>query len=91
VLEQVAGQLLLQRPLIALEARVVLGREVDRVLVRDVHLRHRRRAVGVHLLGELAGDLDRLHLGAEGTAEHPFDEALDPGFEIAEDADDSHS
>jgi hypothetical protein len=47
--------------------------------------------VGVHLACELARDLDRLHLRAEGTAEHPLDEALDPGFEIAEDADDSHS
>ncbi len=41
----------------------------------------------VHLLGQLAGELDRLHLGAEGAAEHPFDEAFDPGFEIAQNAD----
>ena len=41
----------------------------------------------VHLLRQLAGQLDRLHLGAEGAAEHPLDEAFDPGFEIAQNAD----
>jgi hypothetical protein len=43
--------------------------------------------VGVHLLGELAGDLDRLHAGAEGTAEDAFDETLNAGFEVAQNAD----
>src|SRR5918994_4261888 len=70
---------------------MILPREEDRVLVRHVHLRHGRGAVRVHLLRQLAGDLHGLNLGAEGTAEHPFDEALDPGFEIAENADCSHS
>src|SRR5918994_125470 len=87
VLQQVPGELLLQRSLVALEALVVLGREEDRVLVGDVHLRHRGGPVRVHLLGQLASDLDRLDLGAERTAEHALDEALDPGFEIAQNAD----
>jgi hypothetical protein len=43
--------------------------------------------VGVHLLGQLAGDLYRLHAGAEGAAENAFDETLNPGFEVAQNAD----
>jgi hypothetical protein len=39
--------------------------------------------VGVHLLRQLAGDLNGLDLGREGTAEDALDESLDPGFEIA--------
>jgi hypothetical protein len=39
--------------------------------------------VRVHLLGELAGDLHRLHAGAEGAAEDAFYEALNTGFEVA--------
>jgi hypothetical protein len=39
--------------------------------------------VRVHLLGQLAGQLDRLHLGAEGAAEDPLDEAFDPTLEVA--------
>jgi hypothetical protein len=39
--------------------------------------------VRVHLLGELARDLDRLHAGAEGAAEHALDEALDTSFKVA--------
>jgi hypothetical protein len=43
--------------------------------------------VRVHLLGELARDLDRLHAGAERAAEDTLDEALDPGFQVAQNAD----
>jgi hypothetical protein len=43
--------------------------------------------VGVHLLGELAGELDRLDLGAEGAAEDPLDEAFDPTLKVAQYAD----
>jgi hypothetical protein len=39
--------------------------------------------VGVHLLRQLAGDLDGLDLRREGTAEDPFDEALDPLLKVA--------
>jgi hypothetical protein len=43
--------------------------------------------VGVHFLGQFAGEFDRLHLGAEGAAEDSLDEAFDAGLEIAQDAD----
>jgi hypothetical protein len=43
--------------------------------------------VRVHLLGELARDLDRLYAGAEGAAEDAFDETLNAGFEVAQNAD----
>jgi hypothetical protein len=39
--------------------------------------------VGVHLLGQLASQLDRLNLGAEGAAEDPLDKAFDAGLEVA--------
>jgi len=39
--------------------------------------------VGVHLLGQLASQLDRLDLGAESTAEDPLDEAFDPTLKVA--------
>jgi hypothetical protein len=43
--------------------------------------------VRVHLLGQLARDLDRLYAGAEGAAEDAFDETLNAGFEVAQNAD----
>jgi hypothetical protein len=39
--------------------------------------------VRVHLLRQLAGELDRLNLGAEGAAEDALDEALDACFQVA--------
>jgi hypothetical protein len=39
--------------------------------------------VGVHLLGQLAGQFDRLDLGAEGAAEDALDEAFDATLEVA--------
>jgi hypothetical protein len=83
VLEQVRAELLGERGLVVLEAVVVLRRQPDGVLVRHVDPRDRRRLVGVHLLGELAGDLDGLDPRAEGAAEHALDEALDPCFQVA--------
>ena len=83
VLEQVAGELLLERALVAFELGAVLAREVDRVLVGDVDACDRGGLVGVHLLGQLAGEFDRLHLGAEGAAEDPLDEAFDATLEVA--------
>jgi hypothetical protein len=38
--------------------------------------------VGVHLLAQLAGELDRLDLGAEGAAEDPLDQAFDATLEV---------
>jgi hypothetical protein len=43
--------------------------------------------VGVHLLGQLAGDLDRLDLRGEGAREHALDEVLNSCFEVSKDAD----
>ena len=43
--------------------------------------------MGVHLLGELSGELDRLHLRREGTAEHPLDEVLDALLKVSQNAD----
>jgi hypothetical protein len=63
MLEQVSGQLLLERALISLELLPILAGEPDRVLVRHVHAGDRRRAMRVHLLGQLAGDLHWLDLG----------------------------
>jgi hypothetical protein len=83
VVEQVAGQLLLEGALVALQLHPVLLGEVDGVLVRHVDPRHPGRLVGVHLLGQLASELDRLNLGAEGTAEHPLDQAFDATLEVA--------
>jgi hypothetical protein len=41
----------------------------------------------VHLLGQLAGDLNRLDLRREGAAERPLDEVLDPLLQVSKDAD----
>ena len=83
VLQQVAGELLLERALVALELGAVLLGEEDRVLVGDVDALDRGGLVRVHFLGQFAGQFDRLHLGAEGAAEDPLDEAFDPGLEVA--------
>ena len=40
----------------------------------------------VHLAGELAGELDRPHLGAEDAAERALDEAGELLLEVAQDA-----
>jgi hypothetical protein len=83
VLDQVLLQLVLQRGLVARELVAVVGREVDRVLVRDVDTRDGDVAVVVHLLRQLAGQLDRLDVGAEGTAEDAFEERLELVFDAA--------
>jgi hypothetical protein len=83
VLEQIAGELLLERALIAFELGPVPAREEDRVLVGHVDAGDAGGLVGIHLLGQLAGQLDRLHLGAEGAAEDPLDEAFYPTLEVA--------
>ena len=56
---------------------------MDGVLVGDVDAGDPGGLVRIHLLGKLAGQLDRLHLGAEGATEHPLDEAFDPTLEVA--------
>ena len=51
-----------------------------------VHPRDRDRAVVVHLLRELARQLDRLDVGAEGTAEDALEQRLDLALDRAEHA-----
>src|SRR6185437_13922584 len=87
VLEQMPAELLGERGFVVLESLVVVGTEPDGVLVGHVDALHRGRLVSVHLLRELAGDLDRLHAGAEGAREHALDEALDASFKVAQNAD----
>jgi hypothetical protein len=87
MLEQVAAELLGERGLVVLEPLVVVGAEPDGVLVGNVDALHRGGLMRVHLLRELARDLHRLHAGAEGAAEHPFDKTLYSRFKVAEDAD----
>jgi hypothetical protein len=43
--------------------------------------------VGVHFLGQPAGQFDRLDLGAESAAEDTLYEAFDPTLEVAKNAD----
>ncbi len=75
-----------QRFLVGGELLPVMERQVDGVLVRDVDAGHGDRAVVVHLLGELAGDLDGLHVRLERASEHALDECFDLVFDRAENA-----
>src|SRR4051795_1583218 len=86
VLEQVARQLRGQDALVALELLAVVGREPYGILVRRIGPRQRLDLVLLHLARELAGDLDRAHLGLEGTRERALDEAGQLGLEVAQDA-----
>ena len=87
VLEQIAGELLLQRALVTLQALVILDRQPDRVLVRHVRPGHGCGSVGIHLLGELARQLHRLDLRGERPAEGPLDQVLDALLQVSQDAD----
>ena len=84
MLGEVLLELELERLLVRLELRPVGGREVDRVLVRDVDARDGDGAVVVHLLRELARELDGLDVRLEGTAEHALDERFDLVLDSAE-------
>ena len=68
------------------ELLAVGAREVDRVLVRDVDAGDGHRAVLVHLLGQLARELDGLHVRPEGATENAFEEALDRALDASQDA-----
>ena len=52
----------------------------------DVDARDRDHSVVVHLLDELARELDRLHVRAEGTSEDALEEGLDLVLDVPEDA-----
>src|SRR5215218_11193838 len=86
VFEQVAGQLTPQLVLVAGELLAVVRREPDRILVRHVRAAERLDAVLVHLARELARDLDRAHLGLEGTRERALDQAGKLGLQVAQHA-----
>ncbi len=86
VLDEVLLQLADERALVGGELRAVGGREVERVLVRDVDARDRDGAVLVHLLRELARELDGLDVRPEGAPEDPLEEALDLALDCAKDA-----
>ena len=86
VLGEVVLELLAQLLLVVRELLAVRRREVDRVLVRDVDARDRDAAVVVHLLDELARELDRLDVGPEGAAEHPLEQGLELRLDAPEDA-----
>jgi hypothetical protein len=83
VLEQVVGQLLAQRGLVARELLAVARRQEHPVVVGHVHARDGDHLVLLHLLGELVGQLHRLHAGAEGAAERAFDDASELCLQIA--------
>ena len=85
VLGNVLLELALERLLVACELLAVGGREVDGVLVRRVDAGDGDDAVVLHLLHELAGELDRLHVSAEGAAEDTFEQALDLVLDVPED------
>src|SRR4051812_6883991 len=87
VLQQVAGELLLERALVALEFAAVLTREEDRVLVGNVDALDRGGLVRVHFLRQFARQFDWLHLRAEGTAEDPLDEAFEHRLEATQSTD----
>jgi hypothetical protein len=84
VLGEVLLQLAHEGLLVSVELLPVVGREVQRELVRDVHARDRDVPVVVHLLRELARQLDRLDVRSEGAPEHAFEQALDLRFDAAE-------
>ena len=86
VLEQVVGELLGQPVLVALELLAVLGREVDVVLIRDVRAGNGDGLVVLHLLRELARDLDRLDARLERPAEGALEQPLELRFQVSEDA-----
>src|SRR5205814_2134080 len=77
VLDQVLGQLVAHLGLVGRELLAVGRVQVQRVLVGDVHAVDGDRLVVVHLLGQLARQLDRLHGGAKGAREHALEEAAD--------------
>jgi len=80
VLEQVGPELLDHLPLHPLIALAVLRRQPDHVLVGDVGARDRDRTVLVHLLGQLARELDRTDLRPEHATERALDETRDLVF-----------
>src|SRR4029079_12585099 len=86
VLGDVLLQLAAQRVLVAGELLAVRGRQVDGVLVRRVHPRDGDHLVVLHLLDQLARQLDRLHMGAKRTPEDTLEKAFQLVLDVPEDA-----
>jgi hypothetical protein len=86
VLDEVLLELSDERALVGRELQAVRRGEIEGVLVGDVHPRDGDRAVLVHLLRELPGELDGLDVCAKGAPEDPFEEALDLALDCAKDA-----
>src|SRR6266487_1057851 len=78
------GQLAGQRPLVVGEALPVARRELDAVEVVDVDAADAYLAAVLDRPDETLAQLDRLHPGAEGPCEHPFDGALEAPLEVPE-------
>ena len=76
MLDQVTGQLLEQRLLVVPVVGSVSWGEVEEVLVRRVDPADRDSLPVIHLLGELAGELDRLDVRAKGATEHALEQGL---------------
>ena len=84
VLGEVVLELRLEGRLVGLELLTVAGREIDRVLVRDVDARDGDHPVVVHLLDKLARELDRLHVCPERAAEDALEQSLELLLDRAE-------
>ena len=79
-------QLADERALVRGELLPVTGGQIDGVLVWHVDPRDRDGTVLVHLLGQLAGKLDGLHVCPERPPEDSLEEALDLALDAAQDA-----
>jgi hypothetical protein len=76
VLGQIAGQLGAEARLVGDELLAILRREIDRVGVGDVDGLDGDDLVVIHLLGQLAGQLDGLDVRLEGPADAALEDAL---------------
>ena len=86
VLEQVVGELLAERRLVAGELLAVGRGEEDAVVVGHVHARDGDHLVLLHLLRQLVRELHRLDAGLEGAPEGPFHQAAELRLEVAQNA-----
>ena len=76
MLRQIASQFGAQPRLIGEELLAIIGRQEDGVRIRNVDLLDGDDLVVIHLLGQLAGQLDGLDVGAERTANAAFEDPL---------------
>src|SRR6185437_6942571 len=86
VLDQVFDQLVSHLRLVGRELLAIGWVQEDGVLVRHVDAVDRDGLVVVHLLGQLACQLDRLHGRTERAREHALEEAADLLLDVAKEA-----